>query len=516
MSGLHTVHVRVNEAATGQPTPVRIRFSQGLQYFAPLGRQSKVVTTAFEDDGGNVRLASKDYAYIDGSCEIALPPGQIRVEIHKGPEYRPVDQQFTLAPGKLALRFVIERWADARADGWYAGDTGVHFLTPHTALLAGAAEDLAVVNLLARQLTRVDEHGQRETAYSNITAFSGQQACLDRPGHQVVVNTRNCAARHGHLGLLNCHRIVFPLAFGELQYDWTMADWCDQCHRKGGLVVWNPGRPFAFPIQSDTVDTQLHDDLGEAEALADLILGKIDALEVDSLEIGSAEANNAWYGLQNCGFAIPLVGSAVRVDNSKVVGQVRTYARLEKGEAYTYRGWIEALRSGRTFISNGPLIALDVEGRQPGERVPVEGPDGTVQVRAMVRSPIKIPSIEIIFNGSVVAEGASSLGAGDQVLEAAVHVPSSGWLAARCSVGSQGAEGAQGSIIGAHTSPVYLDVAGRPLRCPPVAMQFLSELLMAWHSRVQHESRFENDQQRQRVAGIFKRAGQVLGERTGA
>ena len=49
--------------------------------------------------------------------------------------------------------------------------------------------------------------------------------------------------------------------------DWSLADWCDQCHRKGGLVIGaNPRREGAGPTPGET--------------LADLILGKIDALEI--------------------------------------------------------------------------------------------------------------------------------------------------------------------------------------------------------------------------------------------
>ena len=46
MSGkLQTVHVRVNDAATGQPTPVRIRFEgPGGEYFAPFGRLTEFAT----------------------------------------------------------------------------------------------------------------------------------------------------------------------------------------------------------------------------------------------------------------------------------------------------------------------------------------------------------------------------------------------------------------------------------------------------------------------------------------
>ena len=86
---LHTVHVRVNDAATGQPTPVRLRVTdaQGT-YYAPLGRLTKFALGANEDVGGNVLVAGLPHAYIDGDCEIRLPAGPLFIEISKGPEYQ--------------------------------------------------------------------------------------------------------------------------------------------------------------------------------------------------------------------------------------------------------------------------------------------------------------------------------------------------------------------------------------------------------------------------------------------
>src|SRR5438477_841183 len=114
-TALHRIHVRVNDAATGQPTPVRIRFTNPAgEYFAPLGRLTEFATGDNEDVGGNLQLGSQRYAYIDGTCEIELPPGPIRVEIHKGPEYEPRFLEVLLKPGQRALRTTIERWIDLR------------------------------------------------------------------------------------------------------------------------------------------------------------------------------------------------------------------------------------------------------------------------------------------------------------------------------------------------------------------------------------------------------------------
>src|SRR5262245_33432058 len=257
MSGkLQTVHVRVNDEATGKPTPCRVRFTDGEgNYCAPFGRLTSFARGTNVDVGGNLYIGDKQYAYVDGAFEIALPPGPIHYEICKGPEYTPLNETFDLIPGKLALRLTLRRWIDMRSQGWYSGDARCHFLTPHTALLEGRAEDLSVVNLLIREAIVNDADfvlnsdgiavpiTHHYMAIPNLDAFSGQSDSLRTEDCLVAVNGFNRHPRLGSLGLLHSHRAVYPLSFGygrseEQQVDWTLADWCDQCHRKGGLVTW--------------------------------------------------------------------------------------------------------------------------------------------------------------------------------------------------------------------------------------------------------------------------------------
>jgi len=201
---LHTVHVRVNDAATGQPTPVRIRIADAEgTYYPPFGCLAEFATGPNQDVGGNLLLGMKAYAYIDGSCEVRLPPGSLRIDINKGPEFTPLRTEATLGTGQMALRFNLERWSDLRSEGWHSGDTRAHFLDPHAAVLEAAAEDLAVVNLLAQETQVPGPYDRTYPSISNILAFSGQQAALERDGHMVVVNTHNTHPMLGSLAILN-------------------------------------------------------------------------------------------------------------------------------------------------------------------------------------------------------------------------------------------------------------------------------------------------------------------------
>src|SRR5262249_36780719 len=154
-----------------KPTPCRVRFTDGEgKYYAPFGRLERFAANTGVDVGGNVFVGIKEYAYVDGAFEIALPVGTIRVQVEKGPEYLPVDVLHDLPAGKLSMRLAIERWIDARSLGWYSGDTRAHFLTPHAALLETQGEDLAVTNVLVRGLEVEDAFRRRLVSLPNIIA----------------------------------------------------------------------------------------------------------------------------------------------------------------------------------------------------------------------------------------------------------------------------------------------------------------------------------------------------------
>jgi hypothetical protein len=533
-AALHTVHVRVNDAATGQPTPCRIRFTDtGGRYYAPFGRQTNFAQGWNEDVGGNLYVQgwqadgegnicpyARRYAFIDGTCEIGLPAGSIRVEVHKGPEYQPLCEEVILSPNRLALRLSIASWTDMRAEGWYSGDARCHWLTPHAALLEGAAEDLAVVNLLAKEVTLLGmTHDPGKTskrrrplpAVPNLLAFSGQKPALEVPGHLVVVNTQNYHGMVGdvsgdfgvlgELSLLNCHRIVYPLRFGGMRRgidNWTLADWCDQCHRKGGLVVWSN-----ITWRSEVLDSYC------GEALADLILGKVDAIEVHP---GTLEQNfDDWYKLLNCGIRVPLVGASAKEWNNHPLGFVRTYARLPERESFSYSKWIEAVRAGRTFITIGPLLRFTVNGQEAGSVIQLSSP-GTVHVYAEARSLEPFDSLGLIVNGtcvkSVSARGAPSTA----ILDRKVKLQKNSWLAACCYCYDE--QHMLSSLMhSAHTSPVYVEIAGKPWHAGRKTVSMLLPFLEAMLDWVAHEARCETDQQRERLANIFRSARQVLLDR---
>lgn len=464
-----TVHLRVNDASTGRPTPVRLRVSgpDGTNY-APLGRFADFPGGVNEDVGGGLRVGREAWFAIDGSCEIPLPAGvPLRVQATKGPEYHALDTAVTLGAGQMSLRFAVERWHDRRADGRVSGDARCHFLPPHAALLEAAAEDLDVVNLLATVQPYPSIDGTAYRTAPHLAAFSGQQAALESDGRLVTVNTLNVHPALGTVGLLHSHRPVFPLTFGgEETDDWGVCDWCDQCHRKGGLTVWVE----AF---------QRHAGLVGGEALVAAILGKLDAVEVTG---GARSAVLPWvYRLWTAGFPLPLVGASGKDSNRTPLGALRTYA---KPDATGYKGWVEAVRGGRSFVTAGPLLAFSVAG-------------GCARVTA--RSLKGFERVELVADATVVAAAAPRQDGPGFVAELEAPVAEAGWVAARCLP--------TGGVGFAHTSPVRL---GRSAGTAGAAAS-LRPCVDATREWAEAAGRFENPKRKQALIDRCALAIEALG-----
>jgi len=418
---LQVVHVRVNDQATGQPTPVRMRItSPEGRYFPPLGRSDRFPTADGCVVGGQVLVDGLPWAYIDGGCEIRLPSGPLLVELSRGPEYRPIKQEVFRNHGQIALRLAVERAIDLKAEGWYSGDTHAQYLSPAAACLEGAAEGLSVVNLLAAV-----EKDERGVVVPGLVDFSGQKAACELHGCQAVVNTLNRGGPLGDLALLNAHRVIHPLELGQEGFEqYTLADWCQQCHRKGGLVVRT-----RFPRGDDLLP-----DGGIYKAGVDAVEWTGD----DSFAAGM----QAWYALLNQGMRVPLVGGSGKRGNGAVLGNPRTYAQIEPEKGFGYASWVEAIRVGRTFATRGPLLRFSVNGKGPGRVVRLDQGSTSLQVEAAVVGPASCSGLEVVSNGQPIArdEAAGPL---------ALVVPAQGirWLAARCWNAGR---------LAAHTSPIYI------------------------------------------------------------
>ena len=444
------VHGRVLDGATRRPTPVRLAFlSHDGRYIPPYGHRREINDGWFQDYGADLKLRDSSFAYVDGTFQVELPVGEVYVEIAKGFEYTAVRRRLTIAAGQRQLDLEIPRQFDLRAQGWVTADTARPLSLTVDGGSGGQAEGLNLIHLLAAQWGDL---------YTNVGDLA--HGPLTSPDRETVVwpGTENRSHLLGHVGLLGGHgEPVYPLSgafpsgpdeayFGEAL--WTsMADWTDACRARHGLAI---SVHFPYPT---------------AEIAADIVLGKIDAVE---LRIQNDHFNNLrfldWYRYLNCGYRLPVVGGTDKMSARVPAGAIRTYAYIGKDE-FTFANWSKAVRSGNTFMTTGPVIMFQADGRTAGADITMPPGGGAVEVQAHARSVTPIHRIEIVFNGRIVSMREEPSGAAELTLRDKVRVTGPGWIAARC-------DSRLGP--GAHTSPVYVRVPGEEAFSMPAAAYMLT------------------------------------------
>jgi hypothetical protein len=179
----------------------------------------------------------------------------------------------------------------------------------------------------------------------------------------------------------------------------------------------------------------------------------------------------------------------------------RVYARVEG--KLTPENWLAALRAGRSFITNGPMLELHVNGSEPGDTIELPKPS-ELRVEAVARGRIDFGRLEMVQNGRVV-ESATARSAGGH-FEAAIDVRHAvsepGWLAARITASAKN-EYAQ--PLFAHTSPVYLTVAGRTITREG-DLRFLLSQVESARSAVVENAKFDTSQQQNNVLNLYDQA----------
>ncbi len=469
-SGRNWVHVTVVDDATGRPVPCRVHFrsAAGIPY-QPHGHHNHVTQNLGSwhyDVGGDTRLGQRSYAYIDGTCQGWLPRGEVVADVARGFEYEPLRQAVRIEPGQRELTLRIRRVADLAAEGWWSGDSHVHFLSTPGAQLEQRGEDLRVVNLLQTQWGAL---------FTNTEDFSGQPSVVDGGGYVTYTGQENRQHMLGHTVLWGLREPVMPWCSdgpdeAELggALDATLSDWADRAHAQGGTVV-----AAHFPNPN-----------GEPAVL--VATGRADAVEVLA---HSGDAMLEYYRYLNSGYRLPLVGGTDKMSSAVPVGLYRTYARLD--EEFSYEAWCRAVRAGRTFLSGGPLVTLSVDGREPGGTVALSGP-GTVTVQAAVRGVFPLRSLELVRNGEVVARAEAGGGREAQVTEE-LRVDGDAWIACRA-FGTDYHLDEWGRRVFAHTSPVYVACGGDWTMADPDGLRYIRTLVEGAREYVRHTAVRRADQ----------------------
>ncbi|MDJ0868436.1 MAG: CehA/McbA family metallohydrolase [Myxococcota bacterium] len=412
--------LRIVDAATGEPVPARVELLDATG--APvvpvpaLRLDFECVAAPLPDwligltrsDRIENRHTGTTQFYLAGPAEFALPAGRHRLRVFRGIETEVVERELEIEAGAhLALEVALYRWADEAARGWYSVDDHLHItrLTPEDDRRIAhwmRAEDLRVANLL--QMGTVDQLSVTpQHDFGDAGAFRDADTLLlagqEHPRTHFLGHTITLGAA-APIDLRDTY-IVYERFWAESR-------------RLGGVSG------FAhFGIGANARD-----------GLAiDAPRGGISFLEVLQFEWAHYDV---WYGLLDLGLRItPTAGTDFPCGMWSLPGRERFYARIDG--PVTRASFVEAVRAGRTFVTNGPLLELRIDDAGIGDTLRLEAP-ASVTIRARVRfDPARddVRRVEVLRNGVPIEAPPERLGPGELRIEAAHRADASAWYALR-------------------------------------------------------------------------------------
>lgn len=471
--------VRVLDEA-GSPLPARVHLRDATGRYLLAEGQSTRQRAVYK---GTTPVCG-DWFYTDGSFSIEVGPGEAQIDIAHGPAYATAHDVIPIVAGQSVEKiYTLKRLIDPLAMGWYSADEHLHQM-PDAALML--AEDL---NLAALPIC-----GGVELSYLPRRKLTQ----LPDAKHLLVTEL---AALEWDCFLWNLPK---PLEMRLGKGPWPEEDFATS-DRPGGsadlrtsFVVRTPFLVEQMHAAGATTIAYMHDPpriwyypLYVANGWID-VYGVLEngycsianrGTEADfwqSLEREGTNGNfGVWYRFLNCGYRLPASAGTDNIGMGVGVwkGYNRVYAKLDG--PLTVENWLSALKQGRTFVTNRPLLFVAVDGKEPGSELAVKSATSlNVDIHAVSATPIS--RIDILHQGRVLKQ-IDVDPATDIRRTEKITVPGSGWLAVRC-LGRSENPNLSPAFAFAHTSPFYVLVDGRPI-CSPEDARYFHDYFSAFVKR---------------------------------
>jgi hypothetical protein len=442
---------------------------------------------------GEIKRDNGWYAIAPGTT-LQVPSGKLAVEALVGLHTETVVREIDLAGKKeFSLKLPLKTFYDPAAARLVAGNTHLHLmkLTHDEAFrylrVVPQADALDLVFV---------SHLKREPEDRDYTTNSFTNGDLGRLSREGVLFGNGEEHRHnfgpqeegyGHVMLLNILRLIEPVSIGP-----------------GIMKKGTDGIPLQRGIRTargdDATVVWCHNTFGH-EDIPNWVAGLVHAQNIhDGGAHGSYE--DSFYRYLNAGMKVPFSTGT----DWFIYDFNRVYVPVD-GEL-TSRKWLDSLAAGKSYITNGPLLEFQADGQGVGETIAANAGQGVrVTGRALGRGNFQ--RLELVHNGEVVQTvGAKRVGGHHEAsLDFKLKVAEPGWIALR--IPTDAAKNEFDKPLFAHTSPIYLDVAGKHIFRADVAHGLLSEMERS-RQFVAGKALFADEREKEAVLSVYDESLAIL------
>jgi hypothetical protein len=296
---------------------------------------------------------------------ILVPEGTYTVISSMGPEYHAQTKQVEVAAaGPNDVSFAMQRWIDPSKYRWYSGDHHVHAAgcSHYQNPTEGVRPDDMARQIQGEKLNVGAVLTWGPCYYYQKQFFSGKDHPLSKPNglmHYDLEVSGFPSSHAGHLVLLGLTNQDYPHCVRIEQWptwDLPVLRW----GKSQGAMAGFAHSGFGLEVKSRELpnyEVPPFDSIGANEYIVDVTYP--DTVDfISAMDTPYTSELNIWYHTLNVGFRTRISGETdFPCITDARVGQGRVYAKVDG--PLSYAGWLEALHSGRSYVSDGRSHLMD-------------------------------------------------------------------------------------------------------------------------------------------------------------
>lgn len=396
----------------------------------------------------------------DGRFSLPLPVGEYHYELDRGPEYILAKGNFKMTDKDIHLDLKLSRIVNMKQLNWYSGDLHIHRKVKDIELLMKAS-DLHIAPVIT-SWNNDYPYAQKDSSYDFSTRG------FDNDRYYTITGAED-ERSGGAILVLNTAVPVNYSIEHKKEYP-PLAKSVQDVNTKENDRAWiDIDKPFWWDMPIILATSKInsigiaHNHMNQGGVHDNEAWG----VPRNKIQYPPPMGNGYWtqelyYRVLNSGFRIlPSAGGASGVLPNPV-GYNRQYVYVAK--ELTYNKWFEALKKGRTFVTNGPLLLCKADGQLPGT-VFSSRKKMQITITGSIQSRDSIESIELIRNGKV-DKRLSAANLSNHQFSTAVDFDKSGWFLVRviCRVPD--------NFRFASTAPFYVEIGKEKKRISKSAALF--------------------------------------------
>jgi hypothetical protein len=312
--------------------------------------------------------------YRENGATVLVPAGWYTVTASMGPEYEPQTKKIEIADASTnEVSFAMKRWIDPPKYHWYSGDHHVHAAgcSHYQNPTEGVQPEDMVRQIQGEKLNVGAVLTWGPCYYYQKKFFSGKDHPLSTANelmHYDLEVSGFPSSHAGHLVLLGLTDQDYPHCVRIDQWptwDLPILRWA----KSQGALAGFAHSGWGLEVKSKEIpnyEVPGFDSIGANEYIVDVTYP--DAVDfISTMDTPYPAELNIWYHTLNVGFRTRISGETdFPCITDARVGQGRVYAKVDG--PLSYSAWLEALRAGRSYVSDGRshLMDFSVDGVDVG------------------------------------------------------------------------------------------------------------------------------------------------------